>query len=96
MPKEAFEPNLQSQSLLEDPPTAPPNEQNGVRKYAAVLKPGRNYYDLVHGFGTEDVIVQTRIAGNIREGGISIVDENTVRIGFGGPLHEPMNVVIIG
>jgi hypothetical protein len=67
-----------------------------IRKFTARLTPGRNVYDLQHNFDTEDVIVQTRIAGNVREGGISIVDENRVRLTFGGPLHEAMDVVVIG
>ena len=46
--------------------------------------------------GMEDLIVQTRSAGRIREGGIPIVDANTVQIIFGGLLNEPMQVVVIG
>jgi hypothetical protein len=72
------------------------DEARPIRKFTARLTPGRNLYDLKHNFDTEDVIVQTRIAGNIRDGGISIVDKNRVRITFGGPLHEAMDVVIIG
>jgi hypothetical protein len=77
-------------------PTEPAAASPQVRKFAARLTPGKARYDLKHNFGTEDVLVQTRIAGNVREGGITVLDENTVRIGFGGPLHEPMDVVILG
>ena len=45
---------------------------------------------------SEDVIVQTRIAGRIREGGISILDANTVQLTFGGVLNEALDVVIVG
>jgi hypothetical protein len=69
---------------------------SGLRKFTARLLPGNTRYDVRHNFGTPHVIVQTRIAGNIREGGISILDENTVRVSFGGTLNEPMDVVIIG
>ncbi len=68
----------------------------GVRKFTARLQPGNSRYDLKHNLGTEDVVVQTRIAGNVREGGVSILNSDTVRISFGGPLHEPMDVVVIG
>ena len=80
-------------------PSADANSEHSkapLRKYATRLEPGQTQYLLRHNFGTRDVIVQSRIAENIREGGISILDENTVRIAFGGPLHEPMDVVIIG
>lgn len=68
----------------------------GLRKFTARLGPGNTRYDVVHNLGTPHVIVQTRIAGNVREGGISVVDTNTVRITFGGTLNEPLDVVIIG
>ena len=68
----------------------------GLRKFTARLGPGNTRYDLVHNLGTPHVIVQTRIGGNVREGGISVVDANTVRITFGGTLNETMDVVIIG
>jgi hypothetical protein len=67
-----------------------------LRRFAVTLQPGQTDYRIVHGLGSEDVIVQTRIAGRIREGGISIVDANTVQIVFGGVLNEAMHVVIIG
>ena len=67
-----------------------------VRKYSERVQPGKSHYDIVHNLGSADVIVQTRIAGRIREGGVSIVDENTVQIMFGGTLNEPLDVVIIG
>ena len=49
-----------------------------------------------HGLRTEDIIVQTRIAGRIREGGVSITNDSTVRLTFGGTLNEPLDVVIVG
>ena len=67
-----------------------------LRKFTARLGPGNTRYDVAHNLGTPHVIVQTRIAGNVREGGISIVDANTVRVTFGGTLNEPIDVVIIG
>jgi hypothetical protein len=67
-----------------------------LRRFAATIQPGQAEYRIVHGLGSEDVIVQTRIAGRIREGGISILDANTVQILFGGVLHEAMRVVVIG
>ena len=67
-----------------------------IRKFSATLPPGQSVYDIRHRLGSEDVIVQTRIAGRIREGGISIVDQNSVRLTFGGTLNEPLDVVIIG
>ncbi|MDB6035718.1 MAG: hypothetical protein JWM16_6056 [Verrucomicrobiales bacterium] len=70
--------------------------QPQVRKYVERLEPGQTHYRIVHNLGTEDVIVQTRIAGRIRDGGISIVDANTVGLTFGGTLNELMDVVILG
>jgi hypothetical protein len=67
-----------------------------LRKFATRLPPGRTRYEIAHGLGSEDVLVQTRIAGNIREGGVSILDKNTVCLTFGGTLNESMDVVIIG
>lgn len=69
---------------------------NSLRRVAARLSPGGTLYRIPHNLETEDVIVQTRIAGNIREGGICILDPNTVQLTFGGVLNEPMDVVIIG
>jgi hypothetical protein len=71
-------------------------QQPVLRKFCATLQPGRSVYDIRHGLGSVDVIVQTRIAGRVREGGISIVDANGVRLTFGGTLNEPLDVVIIG
>jgi hypothetical protein len=73
-----------------------PIAQPLLRRFAATLQPGQTDYRVVHQLGTEDVIVQTRIAGRIREGGISVVDANTVQIVFGGVLNEPMQVIVIG
>lgn len=67
-----------------------------LRKHTSRLEPGQTDYLITHDLGTEDIIVQTRIAGRIREGGVSIADENTVRVEFGGTLNEPMDVTIIG
>jgi hypothetical protein len=67
-----------------------------LQKHTARLQPGQTEYKIHHNFGTEDVIVQTRIANRIREGGVAIADANTVRIFFGGVLNEPLDVVIIG
>ena len=71
-------------------------QESVIRKFCATLQPGQSVYDIRHRLGSENVIVQTRIAGRVREGGISIVDENSVRITFGGTLNEPLTVVIIG
>ncbi len=68
----------------------------GLRKHAATIQPGQTEYLVHHNLGTREVIVQTRIAGRIREGGISIRDENTIQIVFGGRLNEPMEVVVVG
>jgi hypothetical protein len=77
-----------------------PNAKSGaqplLRRFAVTVQPGQTEYRVTHGLGSEDVIVQTRIAGRIREGGISIVDANTVQMVFGGVLNEPMQVVVIG
>jgi hypothetical protein len=70
--------------------------QPQIRKYVERLAPGQTHYRIVHSLETEDVIVQTRIAGRIRDGGISIVDANTVGLTFGGTLNEPLDVVILG
>ena len=67
-----------------------------LRKHVQRVPPGRSEYRIAHNIGTEDVIVQTRIAGRIREGGVSIVDANTVGLVFGGVLNEPLDVVVIG
>ena len=70
--------------------------QTPLRRFTVTLQPGQPDFRIVHGLGSEDVSVQTRIAGRIREGGISIVDANTVEIVFGGVLNEPMQVVVVG
>ena len=67
-----------------------------IRKFSLTLQPGQSVYDIRHYLGTEDIIVQTRIAGRIREGGISILNPNCLRLTFGGTLNEPLDVVIIG
>ena len=67
-----------------------------LRKFTAAVQPGQSEYKLRHNLETEDVIVQTRIAGKIREGGISIIDANVVQLIFGGVLNETIDVVIIG
>ena len=67
-----------------------------LRKFTAAVQPGRSEYRIRHNLETEDVIVQTRIAGKIREGGISIIDANVVQLIFGGVLNETIDVVIIG
>ena len=74
--------------------TAP--ETKPVRKFTASVPPGKTDYRIVHNLASEDVIVQTRIAGRIREGGISILDANTVQLTFGGVLNEALDVVIVG
>lgn len=73
-----------------------PTASTVLRKFCATLQPGESVYEIRHFLGSEDVIVQTRIARRIREGGISIVDANHVRLTFGGTLYEPLDVVIIG
>jgi hypothetical protein len=77
-------------------PTSAPRPISNLRKFAAAVEPGRTEYRIIHNLNTEDVIVQTRIAGRIREGGLSIVDANTVQLTFGGVLNETVDVVIIG
>ena len=72
------------------------NSHLPLRRFAVTLQPGQTDYRIAHGLGSEDVIVQTRIAGRVREGGISIVDANTVQVVFGGVLNEAMRVVVIG
>ena len=72
------------------------HRESVIRKFCVTLQPGKSTYDIRHGLGTEDVIVQTRIDGRIREGGILIADPDRVRLTFGGTLNEPIDVVIIG
>jgi hypothetical protein len=67
-----------------------------LRKRAVTLPAGRTRYTIEHNLGTSDVVIQTRIAGRVREGGIAVIDENTVELVFGGVLNEPIDVVIIG
>lgn len=67
-----------------------------LRKVAIRVRPGQSEYKIAHNLQTEQVIVQTSIAGRIREGGISILDANTVQLTFGGVLNEAIDVVIIG
>jgi len=67
-----------------------------LRRFVVTLQPGQTEYSIAHGLGTSSVIVQTRIAGRIREGGISVPDAGTVKVVFGGVLNEPMDVVVIG
>jgi hypothetical protein len=69
---------------------------SGLRKFCQTVPSGSTEYFIRHGLGTKDVVVQTRIAGRIREGGISIVDENVVRLIFGGVLNEALDIVVIG
>ena len=77
-------------------PTGAPRTSSHLRKYVAAVEPGRTEYRIVHNLNTKDVIVQTRIAGRIREGGLSIVDANTVQLTFGEVLYETIDIVIIG
>jgi hypothetical protein len=76
--------------------TVPALRETPIRKFSGRVQPGRTEYRIVHNLGSLDVLVQTRIAGRIREGGISILDENTVQLVFGGTLNEEMDVVVIG
>ncbi|MGV3773185.1 MAG: hypothetical protein ACO1QB_09815 [Verrucomicrobiales bacterium] len=76
---------------LSSPPPLPT-----LRKFTTQVQPGLAQYTIEHNLGTEDVIVQTRIAGRIREGGVSILDANRVQLTFGGTLNEPIDLVIIG
>jgi hypothetical protein len=66
------------------------------KKVCGSLPPGKTTYRITHNIGSFDLIVQTRIRNRIREGGISLVDENTVEVSFGGVLNEAMDIVIIG
>ena len=74
----------------------PSPQTTALRKFTARLLPGKSSYEIAHNLETMHVIVQTSIAGNVREGGVSISDRNTVRVSFGGTLNEPIDVVIIG
>ena len=67
-----------------------------LRKFSIAVPSGRTEYRILHNLQSEDVIVQTRIAGRIREGGVSILDANTIQLTFGGVLNESMEVVVIG
>ena len=81
----------------ENPSEESPSPQpRALGKFTARLMPGKSSYEIAHNLQTRHVIVQTSIAGNVREGGVSISDGNTVRISFGGTLNEPIDVVIIG
>ena len=66
-----------------------------TRKVTATLRPGKMVYNIQHKLGTEDVVVQTRISGRIREGECH-VSANMVRVAFGGTLNEALDVVIVG
>jgi hypothetical protein len=84
-------------------PSPPPNGSTSaasrempLRRFVVTLQPGQTEYSIAHGLGTSSVIVQTRIAGRVREGGISVPVAGTVKVVFGGVLNEPMDVVIIG
>ena len=85
----------ESSSAVESTPLVSTG-QTSLRRVTARLTPGGTLYRIPHNLATEDVIVQTRIAGRIREGGISVLDANTLQVSFGGVLNEPMDVVIIG
>jgi hypothetical protein len=76
-------------------PFAHPSEP-ALRKFIKTVQPGLSEYRVRHNLGTREVVVQTRIAGRVREGGISILDENTVGLTFGGVLNEALDLVIIG
>jgi hypothetical protein len=73
-----------------------PHAPRALRKFSQTIPPGQTEYRIRHDLGTKAVIVQTRIAGRIREGGISILDENTIQLLFGGVLNEPIDLVVIG
>ena len=88
--------NLLSQTQLDVYDSLQTGEPILTRKVTATLHPGKMIYNIEHTLGTEDVVVQTRISGRIREGGVSIVSANMVRVAFGGTLNEVMDVVIVG
>jgi hypothetical protein len=69
---------------------------SAVRKFTTTIPPGERDYTVQHDLDTVDVIVQSRIAGRIREGGISVVDANSIHVTFGGILNERLDLVIIG
>ena len=87
---DVYLPGKDSEDVLTTPGAVP------LRKFTARLNPGKSNYEIKHGLQTPHVIVQTSIAGNVREGGVSILNEDTVRIAFGGTLNEPIDVVIVG
>ncbi len=90
------EPPPESQVLSHHPARDAIPQTRALRKFVAAAQPGRSTYRIAHNLQSEDVIVQMRIAGRIREGGVSIVDANVVQLTFGGVLNEAMDVVIIG
>ena len=94
---------IESSAPVELPPTSKPSvaeveraEDRPLRKFSITVPAGRTEYRIIHNLQSEDVIVQTRIAGRIREGGISILDANAIQLTFGGVLNESMNIVVIG
>lgn len=71
-------------------------EEVPVRKFLFKVPPGKSNYTVNHPLASTEVIVQTSIRGRIREGGITIVDVNTIQLEFGGTLNEQIDGVIIG
>ena len=67
-----------------------------LKKYFTRVAPGQSRYVVTHDLGTTEVIVQTRIAGRVRDGGVTITGPNKVELDFGGNLNEPLDVVVIG
>ena len=86
-------PDPNTERAPEPDSTAP---ASAVRKFTFQVRAGKTRYTVVHWLGTKDVVVQTRIAGRIREGGISVIDENTIQLEFGGALNEAIDGVVIG
>ena len=76
--------NLLSQTRLDVSDVLLCGEPILTRKVTATLHPGKMIYNIQHTLGTEDVVVQTRISGRIREGGVSI----GARTWFGWHLAE--------
>ncbi len=94
---------IESSASVELPSTSKPTvgdvgrvENRPLRKFSITVPAGRNEYRIIHNLQSEDLIVQTRIAGRIREGGISILDANAIQLTFGGVLNESMDIVVIG
>lgn len=74
---------------------------NSTKKFVQVIGDGTvTAFNVAHNLGTEDVIVQCRtntLPGDVVEPDISVIDQNTVQIGFSlAPLSNSYKVTVIG